>query len=294
MILFAHIPHLTPIKPRSLNCVRYYFFITTLVFLLNSNIAFASNRIVSLIPSSTELLFAIGFGNEIVAVSNYCNYPEDKIKDLPRIGDQTLNVEKILSLSPTILVDTNSIHKRYENIFKRLNLNYVNIDIKSHSDIPNVACWLAEQLGDKARANAFVDEWNKEISSLNSNNLSKTIKVYAEVSNNPIVAVGGNNNIDSIICLAGGKNVLAKQSDYPLINSEMVLLTNPEIIILIYPDANVDSVKNRLGWKRIKAVQNNHIFAVDQDLFVRPGPRNLQAIKIVNKLINKVIEDESN
>ena len=119
MILFAHIPHLTPIKPRSLNCVRYYFFITTLVFLLNSNIAFASNRIVSLIPSSTELLFAIGFGNEIVAVSNYCNYPEDKIKDLPRIGDQTLNVEKILSLSPTILVDTNSIHKRYENIFKR-------------------------------------------------------------------------------------------------------------------------------------------------------------------------------
>ena len=286
--------------PTKLNVLRFKRFhwllmiIICFVVLLNTKVVFASNRIISLIPSSTELLFAIGYGDEIIAVSNYCNYPEDKIKNLPRIGDQNLNVEKIISLSPTILVDTNSIHKRYESIFKKLKLNYVNIDIKTHSDVPKVAYWLAEQLGDKSKANPFVNEWNKEITSLNSNNLSKKIRIYAEIGSNPIVAVGGNNNIDSIITFAGGKNVLANHEDYPLINSEMVLLSNPEIIILIYPDANIDSVKNRLGWKKIKAVQNNYIYAVDQDLFVRPGPRNLQAIRIVNNLINKVIENESN
>ena len=117
--------------PTKLNVLRFKRFqwllkiiIICFVLLLNSKILFASNRIISLIPSSTELLFAIGYGNEIIAVSNYCNYPEDKIKNLPRIGDQNLNVEKIISLSPTILVDTNSIHKRYESIFKKLKLNY--------------------------------------------------------------------------------------------------------------------------------------------------------------------------
>ena len=253
----------------------------------------AANRIISLIPSSTEILFAIGFGDELVAVSNYCNYPEDKIKDLPRIGDQNLNVEKIVSLSPTILVDTNSIHKRYENIFKRLKLNYVNIDIKSQSDIPLVAYSLAEMLGDRNRAKAFVDQWNDEIKNLKAFNNSCSIGIYAEISNNPIQAVGTNNIIDSIIGLSGGKNVFEKQKDYPLVNFEMVLLSNPDIIILIYPDADIESVKNRAGWKSIKAIKNNHVFAVDQDLFVRPGPRNLQAIKIINNIISKVIEDES-
>ncbi len=253
----------------------------------------AANRIISLIPSSTEILFAIGFGDELVAVSKYCNYPEDKIKDLPRIGDQNLNVEKIVSLSPTILVDTNSIHKRYESIFKRLNLNYVNIDLKSQSDIPLVAYSLAEMLGDRNRAKAFVDQWNDEIKKLKAFNNSCSIGIYAEISNNPIQAVGTNNIIDSIIGLAGGKNVFEKQKDYPLVNFEMVLLSNPDIIILIYPNADIESVKNRAGWKSIKAVKNNHVFALDQDLFVRPGPRNLQAIKIINNIISKVIEDES-
>ena len=267
--------------------------IIVFIFFLNPLTLLAENRIISLIPSSTEILFAIGFGKEIIAVSNYCNYPEDEIKSLPRIGDQNLNVEKIISLKPTILVDTNHIHQKYENIFKSFNLNYVNIDIASYSDIPKAACLLAKLLGNPQKADNFVSNWNSEIDKVNIKSNSKTIKIYAEISDNPYQAVGGNNNINSIIQIAGGKNIFDKQSEYPIVNSEMLLLSNPEIIILIYPDANVESIKNRTGWNNIKAVKNNNIFIVNQDIFVRPGPRNLQAIKILNNLINKVIEGEN-
>ncbi len=256
----------------------------------NSLKAETSNRIISLIPSSTEMLFSIGFGREIIAVSNYCNYPSKEIEGLPRIGDQNLNIEKILSLKPTILVDTNGIHKRYEELFQKLKLNYLNLSIKSIEDVPLEASRLAEILGDKTKADDFIKKWNLEISKLTTNNDKKIPSIYMEIWNNPIQAVGGNNIMNSIILAAGGENVLAKQNDYPVINSEILMVANPDIIILAYPDADIESVKKRPGWKIINAVKNNRVFSINQDTIVRPGPRNIEAIREINKFINKVEE----
>lgn len=258
-----------------------------------NNSVFASNRIISLIPSSTELLFAIGFGDEVIAVSNYCNYPEEKIRDLPKIGDQNLILEKILSLKPSILVDTNGIHKKYSEKLKKLKLNYINIDIKSQLDIPNAALILGKELGDLDKANKFIEKWNREIKSLQQIDNNKTPKAYMEIWNNPIQAVGGNNNMNDMLQLAGGKNILEEQKDYPIVNTEMIILNNPDIIFLVYPNADIESVRNRPGWKNIKAIKNNNIFTLNQDILVRPGPRNLEAIKIINSIISKVTNNES-
>ena len=267
------------------------FLLLNLIF-LNLNILFASenNRIISLIPSSTEILFAIGFGEEIVAVSNYCNNPKEEIDKLPRIGDQNLNIEKIVSLKPTILVDTNGIHARYESIFKKLNLNYVNLNIKSINDIPTESAKLSELLGNINKADNFINKWNDEINKIKSNNENRKerIKIYMEIWNNPIQAVGGTNIINSIINAAGGINVLEKQKDYPIVNSELIMIANPDIIFLAYPNPDLEIIKNRPGWKNIKAVKNNRIFAINQDIIVRPGPRNIEAVKTINEYINKV------
>ena len=96
--------------------------------------------------------------------------------------------------------------------------------------------------------------------------------------------------MNSIILAAGGENVLAKQNDYPVINSEILMVANPDIIILAYPDADIESVKKRPGWKIINAVKNNRVFSINQDTIVRPGPRNIEAIREINKFINKVEE----
>ena len=275
------------------------FLIVTILLLfsliINQHIIFADvpNRIISLIPSSTEILFAIGFGKDIIAVSKYCNYPSQEIEKLPRIGDQNLDIEKIVALKPTILVDTNGIHKRYENTFKKLNLNYINISIKSVNDIPKEASRLSKLLGEENKSDDFITNWNNEISNLSNNNNVKP-KIYMEIWNNPIQAVGGNNIMNNMIITAGGINVLENQNDFPIVNNEIIMLANPDIIFLAYPDANIESVKNRPGWKNINAIKNNRIFSINQDIIVRPGPRNIQAIKAINFYINKVENNEKN
>ena len=271
------------------------FILVTNLF-ISQKMLFAAvhNRIASLIPSSTELLFAIGFGEEVIAVSNYCNYPLIEVEGIPKIGDQNLNIEKIVSLKPTILVDTNGIHKRYEDIFKRLNLNYINLSIKTIKDIPLEAERLAGILGDRNRAESFIRNWNLEISKLLTIENKKIPSIYMEIWNNPIQAVGGNNIMDSIIKSAGGKNSLEKLDDYPVVNSEMLMVANPDIIILAYPDADIESIKERPGWKNINAVKNNRIIAINHDTLVRPGPRNIEAIRKINQYISKVEKNEKN
>ena len=294
-LLQQSLSHSKPIKTRSFTLIifkHFTIFIIGFFLLFYSNSAFAANRIVSLIPSSTELICAIGFKDEIIAVSNFCNYPSEVTEKLPKIGDQNLNVEKILSLKPTILVDTNGIHKRYEGIFQKLKLNYFNIDIKSQENIPTAALALAEKLGNKEKANKFINNWNQELAKIKVINNQKTPKIYMEIWDNPIQAVGCENNIDSIIQVAGGKNVLNKQKDYPVVNSEMILLLNPDIILLAYPEADTKKVAQRPGWKNIRAVKNDNIYIINQDEVVRPSPRNLEAIKSINEIINKVIFDD--
>lgn len=271
-----------------------FILLFSLLILQSQLFAAGPQRIISLIPSSTEMLFAIGFGEEVIAVSNYCNYPSKEIEGLPRIGDQNLNVEKIVSLKPSILVDTNGIHTKYEPIFKKLNLNYVNLNMKSMKDIPLEAARLAELLGDKNKAETFIEKWNSEIKQMSSTCNTNNSKIYMEIWNNPIQAVGRNNIMDSIIEASGGKNALEKLNDYPVVNSEILMVANPDIIVLAYPDADVESVKKRPGWKSIKAVKKDQIITIDQDTIVRPGPRNIEAIKIINNYINKVEKNEKN
>ena len=251
-------------------------------------------RIVPLIPSSTELVCAIGAERYLVAVSDYCNYPPEVVNKLPRIGDQNLNIEKIVSLRPTIVLDTNNIHKRYSALFKRLGLNYVNLNIETQKDLPQAATILAAHLGDSTLSRRFIQDWNKKVQEFKSYKKSNILKpkIYVEIWNNPLQACGSKNNIHNIVTSAGGINVFSDIEDFPTVNSEMVIETNPDIILLIYPEASMESVKARPGWQNIKAIKNNAVFCIDQDIVVRPSLRNLEAIKQINEIINKVNKDE--
>lgn len=259
-----------------------------------------SIRIVPLIPSSTELICAMGLEKYLVAASHYCNYPPEIVNKLPRIGDQNLNIEKIVSLKPTILLDTNSIHKRYEELFKRLNLPYVNLQIESPEELGTAAKAIGEiltgQTGNQSYiqiASAFAKQWEQDYSNLKVFKPEQKPRVYIEIWNNPIQACGGNNNMNSILEIAGGINIFAGQKDFPSINSEMMIKENPDIILLAYPEADAEAIRNRPGWNIIKAVKNGHIFPINQDIMVRPSPRNIDAMKKINEIINQVVNNEN-
>ena len=142
-------------------------------------------------------------------------------------------------------------------------------------------------------ASAFAKQWEQDYSNLKVFKPEQKPRVYIEIWNNPIQACGGNNNMNSILEIAGGINIFAGQKDFPSINSEMMIKENPDIILLAYPEADAEAIRNRPGWNIIKAVKNGHIFPINQDIMVRPSPRNIDAMKKINEIINQVVNNEN-
>lgn len=243
-------------------------------------------RIVSLAPSQTEMLFHLGLGDRIVGVSDYCNFPKDALFK-QKVGGLELNIERIMSLKPDVLVDINHLHQKYQPMFEQLGMNYVNFNINEIEELPVMATQLCELLNVPQIAPEFHEEWQAGIASLSLSLLMPSPKVYMEIWDTPTQGAGGASFLGKLVEMAGGKNVLGRDQDFPVVNNEQIISSNPDIIILAYPSPSIESVKNRPGWKSISAVKANNIFSVDQDLFVRPGPRNLEGLALLNKIFNK-------
>ncbi len=247
------------------------------------------NRIISLAPSQTELLYAIGLGDQIVGVSNYSNYPEDALNK-PMVGDIDLNIEQILALNPTIIVDANSLRKNYTNLFKQLNLKYVDFKMTNLEDTIKVASELGNLLNEQNKAESFIKSWKREYSSIEAPNIKKNLTFYAEIWGEPMQGAGSKSFISILLEKAKIKNILESPLEYPVVNRETIVAFNPDIIFIIYPTnpSLVSQIKNRAAWNHIKAVKNNNVYILEQDLFVRPGPRNLEGLKQINQIINEI------
>lgn len=251
--------------------------------------ATGENRIVSLTPSLTELLCTIGFAAEIVGISDYCNYPTE-VQNKTRIGGLELSIEKILSLRPSIIVDANNMHRKYEPLFKQLGLNYVNFTTTRLNHTPDTALALAGMLNAPEKGSDFTAKWNAQLDELDLKASDQRARVYFEIWDTPIQGAGGQSFISELIDQAGGTNILDTHGDYPVINHEMIIGADPDVILICYPSPDLDKIKNRPGWNVVKAVRQNHVYALDQDIFVRPGPRNLEAIALLKKIFQGVTD----
>lgn len=252
----------------------------------NSQIAASTQRIVSLAPSQTELLFAMGIGDLVVGITDYCNFPAETA-NIPRIGNQELNIEKLMALKPSILVDINGMHRKYEMLFSQLGLNYVNFNLKKISQLPDIAMEIAEITGKKEAGIKFAENWNQQLAELDALTSSQKPRAYFEIWDTPMQAAGPESFIGEILARAGFENILTSTQDYPVINHEIIIQANPEFIFLAYPVKDTSSVEKRPGWQNLSAVTKKQVYCLDQDLFVRPGPRNLAGLKLLNQLLKK-------
>jgi iron complex transport system substrate-binding protein len=100
-------------------------------------------------------------------------------------------------------------------------------------------------------------------------------------------AAGHNSYIGDMIKAAGGDNIITDMSEFPVVNSETVLNADPDVIVISYPLTNKESIANRSGWQTLRAVRNKQIYALDQDLLIRPGPRNLEALELLRNIFTK-------
>lgn len=234
-------------------------------------------RIVSLMPSQTEMIFALGAADRVVGVSDYCSWPP-QVASLPRVGALELNFERLAMLKPDLVVDLNGAHARFKPQFERLGIPLRDYRIDRLEDIPSAAVALAHDLGNPEQGRVFVSSWNEQMNAISPASPSR--RVYIEVWDTPPQAAGGSSFVGELLSRAGGVNAFEHAGTlFPLVDSETVVAFDPELILLVYRNSDPTTIGRRSGWKNVTAIRRNAIASLDPDLFVRPGPRCIVAIR---------------
>lgn len=256
--------------------------------------------IISLSPAATEILFAIGAQNQIAAVSDLSDYPPEATS-LPKVGGfdgKTLSLETILSFKPDFVYLTDGMHNFLIEPLEQYNIKYYVSSSSSIKDIFSEMIEIGKITGHQKEAENKVASLQKQLqeitdaslsadSSENENSEIKQKKVYYEVWNAPFMSCGSTSFINDIIEKAGGKNIFATLPDaYPIVSEETILAENPDIILIPQSSGiSADSVKSRNGWNKMQAIQKNQIYLVNDNLLSRPGPRAIEAVQNLAKIL---------
>ncbi len=254
-------------------------------------------RIISLAPSNTEILFALDLGSKVVAVDDFSDYPVEA-KTLPKIGGSSgrYNFEQIVALKPDLIlaaeITSPEAIKKLEDL--KLAVAVISVTKTSFDSILNDITLVGQMTGQVEQAKRVTSAMQQKFDTIKAKiATAKTLpRVYWELdASNPAkpFAVGPGNFVNDLIALAGGVNVFGTASKpYPQISIEQVVTVNPEVIIL--SDAaygiTVESVLQRSGWQSVDAVMKKQVFPIDSNLTNRPGPRIVDGFEAVARLIH--------
>jgi iron complex transport system substrate-binding protein len=248
-----------------------------------------------LAPSTTEIAFALGLGNRLVAADTYSDYPAEA-KSLPKIKTFPPNLEQVISFKPDLVLAAGVTGE--EDVKKLADLHMTVLVVGSQTtSLDNVMAditLVARATGTEIKAKEVSDGMQRHIQDIKSKlaNVTSKPRVYWELDSTdpakPFVP-GPGSFIDDMIGLAGGINVAANAKlPYAQINAEEVIASNPDIVIL--SDAaygtTVESVKARKGWSAISAVKNDKVYPIDDNLVSRPGPRIVDGLEAAARLIH--------
>ena len=265
---------------------------------LGRSVTFASipQRIVSLAPSATEILFSVGAGTQMVGRDSFSNYPEEA-KALADVGGSmgSYSYEVVTSLNPDLVVAAEINTPEQVKALEDLGLTVYYIgNPASLEDLYSILQTLGQITGHADTATALVDSLKTRVDAVTAKTatVKTTPLVFYELDGSepskPWTA-GPGTFIDLLITQAGGRNVGSVLSgSWAQISAEELLLQNPQIILL--GDAaygtTPEQVAARAGWNTIDAVINGKVFAFNDDLVSRPGPRLVDALEELSKLLH--------
>jgi len=244
--------------------------------------------IISLAPSNTEILFALGLGDRVIAVSEYCNYPPEA-QDRTKIGGfSTVNIEKVVDLKPDLVLATCGVQEAIVEELERLGLTVIALDAKNIEDVIKNIRLVGKATGQLEIAEELARRLEQRIKAVTDKTRdlpdNQKPKVFYEIWNDPLMTVGPGTFIHHLIHLAGGVNIaLDSKTEYPVYNLELLIERNPEVIIISLghgsSTTSVEGVKSREGWQIIDAVKNNRVYNINADIIARTGPRIADALE---------------
>ncbi len=253
---------------------------------------FPPQRIVSLAPNVTEILFSLGLDEEIVGVSIHCNFPE-KAKTKVRVGSYiSLDFEKITFLKPDLVIATGVGNTR-EMVDRLEKLGFPTYVIfpKNFNDVLKSIDHLGRLVGREKEAMGIIQRMKQRSQRVIelTQGLSRP-KVFLQIGEAPIVTVGKGSFADDLIYLAGGENIAGKEKGmYPRLGMEEILERSPEVILVtsMNPKADYQRVLQEWSrWKVIPAVKNGRVHLVDSDLIDRPSPRMIDGLEEIARILH--------
>jgi iron complex transport system substrate-binding protein len=244
-------------------------------------------RVISLAPSLTESVFAIGAGEKLVGVTSFCNYPEEA-KKLPKIGDTMKpNLETIVALKPElVLVSTDSQLESFLRQMETQNIPAFVTGAKDFNSVLRILGQLGDLLDRRDKAENLVRDLQTRVAAVeskvkNENSGEKPVRVFVQISKEPLYTIGKTSFLTDLVSRAGGESVTADvETAYPNVSRETALAAQPAAIILSVDESmGSQNVTPDDAFKNSPAVKNHRVYQIDGDLLTRPSPRTADLIE---------------
>jgi len=252
-------------------------------------------RVVSLAPSLTEIVCAVGASDLLVGRTSACDYPPDVVTNVTVIGEfGKPSLERLLAQSPTLVLSIDLADETVGKKIETLGLHRERIRCRSLDDIPSAVEKVGVLLDRSARASELAARIKKDVDTLRAEagRLESRPTVYIETWHDPPWTAGKNTFLSELVWLAGGRNIADEiDKEHFQASAEWVLSKNPDIILCLYMSIEgsaKDVVLNRPGWKDVAAVRNGKVFdGFNNDLLLRPGPRVVEGIRELKERISQ-------
>jgi len=243
-------------------------------------------RIVSMAPNVTEILFTIGLDQEVVGVTNFCDYP-DAAREKTKIGGYyNPNIEAILSLTPDLIIGTPDGYN--EEGVAKLTQSGISVFIINPGDVDAVLeaiLTLGKITGRDNVAKQVVENLRGRVQAVREKvaliPADERPKVFYEIGQDPLITAGPGNFVDDLISDAGGINIANDApTDWPRYSVEAVIMKEPDVILTAsHVGSENDSAASWRRYRTIPAVQNDRIYLVDPDILLRSGPRIVDGLE---------------
>ena len=235
-------------------------------------------RIISLAPSVTETLFALGLGDRVVGVTSYCDYPPEAARK-EKVGDTLRpSIEKIVALKPDLVIASTS--SQLEQFIRDLDRVGIPVYVSNPHDLTGVLASIeviGEIIGADRRAKDLTNDMRARINAVESGlaGIKERPGVLFILGVEPLITIGGKSFINELISRAGGDSISGElDAEYPQYSLESAVAARPEVIFLQTGESKLPERLNRTP-----AARAGRVFHIDDNLLLRPGPRIVDGLE---------------
>lgn len=253
-------------------------------------------RAVVLSPGAAEIMFSIGLDKEVVGVSDYCNWPPEKVKKIRKVGGfSTPNVEIIGVLKPHVIIMTTVVPYNVKEQLQSLGIKVFISEPSNFSSLLDSIIEIGKLFNRREQAYRLVSYMKSEVGRVQSMIRTRAVspvRTIIEIWDNPFYVASPDTLPADIVKLAGGEVVPSDISGFVRISEETIIALKPEAIVLGHKINVDDFINSHKNLSVIPAIRNRKIIVPDPDEFLRPGPRVVNALKEIARYLHPEVFDE--